>query len=396
MKEDIGKILLHLILCLKEKFLEKYIHSDYLEEGVPIIYCIVIPVIIIYLIYSWKVSLVELFFIIIQMIIVLKCCLGKTNWKLYLLRFVPIFLVLIYKIEKYYHIINYLKNNMDIIIPTRIIIFFNFINRYSELIINCTIITILIEILIFLLFSIIFLLDKIFRDEKQNLNWMLIIFHQLANNVASIRGSAGIINLEDEDNENAVEILKRCDILEEITGKSIIVMNRNFTDRSRWEKIKIELIIEEIKYDYGNQVLFLRNGVHSSQRKYERKNSYIEVYKPNFEMVIHKIIDNALKYKMLNSKIVIGISYLYTSNTVIFQFTNEILEENYDNLYQKINTLNFFWEHNSYINQPMSDVPFGLAVIRYVIENMNGKATMMLQNDLKFSWIIEMPYYNNK
>jgi len=218
--------------------------------------------------------------------------------------------------------------------------------------------------------------------------------HEIRNPLASLKGASEILDktTEQKDREKLLNIVdhdvERIERL--ITDYTQMLKDEASLSREKMVKIDIYLIIKNVVDDFKQDIESLNKKIEIDiiNKKEKQKNYYVLGIENRIEQVIANLLDNAISFSHVNSKILIEIDE--NKNKFLVTFKDQgpgFKEKNIENIFNRFysNRPKNFGEHSG----------LGLNIVKNIIELHKGKIKALNRLSVKGAQIeVTLPKYN--
>ena len=206
--------------------------------------------------------------------------------------------------------------------------------------------------------------------------------HEIRNPLASLKGASELLDktMEQKNREKLLNIIdhdvERIERL--ITDYTQMLKDEASLSREKMVKIDINLIIKNVVDDFKQNIASLNQKIDIQiiNKTKERKNFYILGIENRIEQAFANLLDNAISFSQVNSKISIEIHEV--KNKFFLSFKDEgpgFKEKNIENIFKRFysNRPKNFGKHSG----------LGLNIVKNIIELHKGKIKALNRSDLK-------------
>jgi len=218
--------------------------------------------------------------------------------------------------------------------------------------------------------------------------------HEIRNPLASLKGASELLDktTEQKDREKLLNIVdhdvERIERL--ITDYTQMLKDEASLSREKMVKIDIYLIIKNVVDDFKQDIESLNKKIEIDiiNKKEKQKNYYILGIENRIEQVIANLLDNAISFSHVNSKILIEIDE--NKNKFLVTFKDQgpgFKEKNIENIFNRFysNRPKNFGEHSG----------LGLNIVKNIIELHKGKIKALNRISVKGAKIeVTLPKYS--
>ncbi len=218
--------------------------------------------------------------------------------------------------------------------------------------------------------------------------------HEIRNPLASLKGASELLDktTEQKDREKLLNIVdhdvERIERL--ITDYTQMLKDEASLSREKMVKIDIYLIIKNVVDDFKQDIESLNKKIEIDiiNKKEKQKNYYILGIENRIEQVIANLLDNAISFSHVNSKILIEIDE--NKNKFLVTFKDQgpgFKEKNIENIFNRFysNRPKNFGEHSG----------LGLNIVKNIIELHKGKIKALNRINVKGAKIeVTLPKYS--
>ena len=205
--------------------------------------------------------------------------------------------------------------------------------------------------------------------------------HEIRNPLASLKGASELLDktAEQKDREKLLNIInhdvERIERL--ITDYTQMLKDEASLSREKMVKIDINSIIKNVVDDFKQNIESLNKKIEIEVIiKKDQKNFYVLGIENRIEQVIANLLDNAISFSQVNSKISIEISEIKNKFLIIFKDQGPgFKEKNIENIFKRFysNRPKNFGEHSG----------LGLNIVKNIIELHKGKLKAANRTDIK-------------
>ena len=217
--------------------------------------------------------------------------------------------------------------------------------------------------------------------------------HEIRNPLASLKGASELLDktTEQKDREKLLNIVdhdvERIERL--ITDYTQMLKDEASLSREKMVKIDIYLIIKNVVDDFKQNIASLNQKIDIQiiNKTKKKKNFYILGIENRIEQAFANLLDNAISFSQVNSKISIEIHEV--KNKFFLSFKDEgpgFKEKNIENIFKRFysNRPKNFGEHSG----------LGLNIVKNIIELHKGKIKALNRLDVKGAQIeVTLPKY---
>ena len=211
--------------------------------------------------------------------------------------------------------------------------------------------------------------------------------HEIRNPLASLKGASELLDktTKQEDREKLLNIIdhdvERIERL--ITDYTQMLKDEASLSREKMVKIDINLIIKNVVDDFKQDISSLNKKIDIEiiNKKNSQKNFYILGIENRIEQVIANLLDNAISFSQVNSKISIEIDEVKNKFLVTFKDQGPgFKEKNVENIFKRFysNRPKNFGQHSG----------LGLNIVKNIIELHKGKIKALNRRDVKGAQIL--------
>ena len=218
--------------------------------------------------------------------------------------------------------------------------------------------------------------------------------HEIRNPLASLKGASELLDktTEQKDREKLLNIVdhdvERIERL--ITDYTQMLKDEASLSREKMVKIDIYLIIKNVVDDFKQDIESLNKKIEIEiiNKKEQQKNYYILGIENRIEQVIANLLDNAISFSHVNSKILIEMDE--NKNKFLLSFKDQgpgFKEKNIENIFNRFysNRPKNFGEHSG----------LGLNIVKNIIELHKGKIKALNRINVKGAKIeVTLPKYS--
>ena len=218
--------------------------------------------------------------------------------------------------------------------------------------------------------------------------------HEFRNPLASLKGASELLDktTEQKDREKLLNIVdhdvERIERL--ITDYTQMLKDEASLSREKMVKIDIYLIIKNVVDDFKQDIESLNKKIEIDiiNKKEKQKNYYILGIENRIEQVIANLLDNAISFSHVNSKILIEIDE--NKNKFLVTFKDQgpgFKEKNIENIFKRFysNRPKNFGKHSG----------LGLNIVKNIIELHKGKIKALNRSDIQGAQIeVILPKYS--
>ena len=218
--------------------------------------------------------------------------------------------------------------------------------------------------------------------------------HEIRNPLASLKGASELLDktTEQKDREKLLNIVdhdvERIERL--ITDYTQMLKDEASLSREKMVKIDIYLIIKNVVDDFKQDIESLNKKIEIDiiNKKEKQKNYYVLGIENRIEQVIANLLDNAISFSHVNSKILIEIDE--NKNKFLVTFKDQgpgFKEKNIENIFNRFysNRPKNFGEHSG----------LGLNIVKNIIELHKGKIKALNRINVKGAKIeVTLPKYS--
>ena len=218
--------------------------------------------------------------------------------------------------------------------------------------------------------------------------------HEIRNPLASLKGASELLDktTEKNDREKLLNIInhdvERIERL--ITDYTQMLKDEASLSREKMVKIDISSIITNVVEDFKQDIESLNKHIKIEiiNKKQNQKNVYILGIENRIEQVIANLLDNAISFSQVNSKISIEINEIGNKFSLTFKDQGPgFKEKNIENIFKRFysNRPKNFGEHSG----------LGLNIVKNIIELHKGKIKALNRLDIKGAQIeVTLPKHN--
>jgi two-component system sensor histidine kinase ChvG len=218
--------------------------------------------------------------------------------------------------------------------------------------------------------------------------------HEIRNPLASLKGASELLDktTEQKDREKLLNIInhdvERIERL--ITDYTQMLKDEASLSREKMVKIDINLIIKNVVDDFKQNISSLNKKIEIEiiNKKEKKKNYYILGIENRIEQVIANLLDNAISFSQINSKILIEIDE--NKNKFLVTFKDQgpgFKEKNIENIFNRFysNRPKNFGEHSG----------LGLNIVKNIVELHKGKIRALNRLNVQGAQIeVTLPSYS--
>ena len=218
--------------------------------------------------------------------------------------------------------------------------------------------------------------------------------HEIRNPLASLKGASELLDktTQQKDREKLLNIInhdvERIERL--ITDYTQMLKDEASLSREKMIKIDINMIIKNVVDDFKQNITNSNKEIKIAiiNQNAIQKNFYILGIENRIEQVIANLLDNAISFSQINSKISIEIEEVKNKFLITFKDQGSGFEEkNIENIFKRFysNRPKNFGEHSG----------LGLNIVKNIIELHKGKIKALNRLDAKGAQIeVTLPKYN--
>jgi len=218
--------------------------------------------------------------------------------------------------------------------------------------------------------------------------------HEIRNPLASLKGASELLDKtkEQKDREKLLKIIdhdvERIERL--ITDYTQMLKDEASLSREKMVKIDINLIIKNVVDDFKQDIASLNKKIDIQiiNKTKKKQNFYILGIENRMEQVFANLLDNAISFSQVNSKISIEVDE--AKNKYMLSFKDQgpgFKEKNTENIFKRFysNRPKNFGEHSG----------LGLNIVKNIIELHKGKIKAQNRSDVKGAQIeVMLPKYS--
>ena len=206
--------------------------------------------------------------------------------------------------------------------------------------------------------------------------------HEIRNPLASLKGASELLDktIEKKDREKLLNIInhdvERIERL--ITDYTQMLKDEASLSREKMFKVDLNLIIRNVVEDFKQDIESSNKKIDIEivNKKDKQKFFYVLGIENRIEQVIANLLDNAISFSKINTKILVEIDEI--KNYFLITFKDEGLgfnEKNIENIFKRFysNRPKNFGEHSG----------LGLNIVKNIIELHNGKINALNRIDTK-------------
>ena len=218
--------------------------------------------------------------------------------------------------------------------------------------------------------------------------------HEIRNPLASLKGASELLD-KTSDQQNREKLLNIIDhdverIERLITDYTQMLKDEASLSREKMVKIDINSIIRNVVDDFKQNISSLNKKIEIKiiNKKEKQKNYYILGIENRIEQVIANLLDNAISFSQVNSKILIEIDIIKNKFLITFKDQGPgFKEKNIENIFKRFysNRPKNFGEHSG----------LGLNIVKNIIELHKGKIKAVNRQEIQGAQIeIILPCYS--
>jgi two-component system sensor histidine kinase ChvG len=218
--------------------------------------------------------------------------------------------------------------------------------------------------------------------------------HEIRNPLASLKGASELLDktTEQKDREKLLNIInhdvERIERL--ITDYTQMLKDEASLSREKMVKIDINSIIQNVVDDFKQDIASLNKKIEIEiiNKRAKEKNFYILGIENRIEQVIANLLDNAISFSQVNSKILVELDEIKHKFLITFKDEGPgFKEKNIENIFKRFysNRPKNFGEHSG----------LGLNIVKNIIELHKGKIKAINRTDVKGAQIeVILPKYS--